>query len=140
MSRRLFITALILTVVATWAAPAAADDTAAAKAHEGVPAKQAVLSSAALAEDPGLMKGLAKALSEDKGILAAKFDDEKSVLRVTFDPEATSAEAIHKALSRQLSDITVQEVVDTTWEPKDCGKCPHAAKCAKEKEGGPPQG
>ncbi len=127
--RRQFTTiALTLAVLAAFVVPAVAGDTVAEKA-KGVPAKEALLSSATLAADPAMMKGLAKTLGSDKGILSAKFDGEKDLLRIVFDPKLTSAEAIEKALGAQLKDLDVKEVKDTTWAGKNCGGCPKAAKC-----------
>ena len=98
-------------------------------------AKEALLSSATLAKDPAMMKGLAKTLGADKGILSAKFDTEKKLLRVVFDPQKTSVESMQKALGEQLSDLEVQEVKDATYSAKSCGKCPHASKCkGKDKQ------
>jgi hypothetical protein len=102
--------------------------------HETIAAKVARMASPTLADDPGMMKGIAKALGNDKGILAAKYETDDSLLMVTFDPEATTIETIQKALAEQLPDLTLKDVEDAKWEAEDCGKCPLAAKCAKQKE------
>ncbi len=128
MHRQITTITLVLAFIAVCVAPAFASSNT-AEAHKGVPAKEALLSSATLAKDPAMMKGLAKTLGADKGILSAKYDDEKALLRVVFDPKTTSSKAIEKALKGQLDDLTVKEVKDTTFESKDCGKCPQASKC-----------
>lgn len=119
-------------LVAPWAV---ADETPEKHHAKAIAAKEALLSSPALAESPEMMKGLVKALKGNGGILAANFDDKSKLLRVTFDPTKTTDKAILKTLGAKLPDLNMTKVQDTKWEPKNCGKCPSAHKCAgKDKE------
>ena len=126
---------IIVALAATLVAPLAIADAPQAH-HEAmtIAAKEAQLTSAALTEKPEMIKDLAKSLATHKGILGLKHDAEAKLLRVVFDPGVTSTEALQKALTKTLPDLELAKVEDTTWEPKDCGKCPSAAKCKGEKK------
>jgi hypothetical protein len=103
-------------------------------AQQAIAAKEAFFASAVLDKDPAQLKDLAKILGQHKGVLAAKYDDQAKLLKVVLDPKLTSAKNVHKALAGSLTDLELKKVGDTKWEAKDCGKCPHAAKCAKEEK------
>jgi len=124
--------ALIIIVIATFTTPLFAADAPKVAHGKEIQAKAASFSSDILNADPAKMKGIAKALGAQKGILAAKLDKETKMLNIVFDPSKGSIEAIEKALGTQLEDLERKGLKDTKWTPKDCGKCPSAAKCASK--------
>jgi hypothetical protein len=126
----LSITAVLLTLALSQPVLASTPEEHHGKA---IAAKEVLLTSASLDQEPEIMKDVAKVLGDHKGVLSAKLDTEAHVLRVVFDPQLTTADAVQKALGAKLADLTIKEVQDTTWEKKDCGKCPHAAKCKGKK-------
>jgi hypothetical protein len=126
---------LVLAMIALMATPLLAADTAdTAKAAHGkeIQAKAASFESASLTANPDKLKDIAKVLGTQKGILSAKIDKESKMLNIVFDPSKASIEAIEKALATQFDDFDRKELKDTKWAPKNCAKCPSAAKCASK--------
>ena len=123
---------LVIIMIAVFTTPLLEADTTKAAPGKEIVAKAASFESKALNADPAKMKDIAKALGAQKGILAAKLDKETKMLNIVFDPSKASIEAIEKALGAELKDLERKELKDTKWAPKDCGKCPSAAKCASK--------
>lgn len=128
--------AIALTVImfAALCAPTAHAEADHPSHEKSVEAKIATFESASLKADPAMMKTVAKALAETKGVYSVKLDKESQLLQVVFNPEEAKADGIEKALSATLTDLERKALEDTTWTPKDCGKCPMASKCNKDKE------
>ncbi len=124
------IIALVILTIVVLATPSFASGTTEAAHGKEIQAKVASFTSEALGSDPAIMKGIAKALGSQQGILSAKLDQETDALNIVFDSSKGSIEAIEKALGTQLKDFKRTELKDTKWAPKDCGHCPSASKCA----------
>jgi hypothetical protein len=90
---------------------------------------------------PGLdkgatLKGLAKALAGQPGVVKAKADKKAGTFNVTFDREATDPGRIQQAVGTVAKDATLVSVRPADPKAaaaKGCGGCPQAKSCPGKK-------
>jgi hypothetical protein len=125
---------IALVLVIGLAAHAALAQTPPAEPKKDAPAEIAAYSVPKI-EEGTVVKDLGQALAETPGIVSATPDKEKGQLKVTFEPAKTNPEVILKALVAVNADVKLVGVAaaDGKAAKHDCGKCPMAKSCAKEK-------
>jgi copper chaperone CopZ len=80
---------------------------------------------------------IAKALSKEKGVVAAKADLDQALFKVTFEPGQTNPDALLKIMTSVSADAKLKEVVAAQGGAtvhSGCGACPNKSACSSKKK------
>lgn len=134
MSRlKMSLAALLLLTICAGVGSAA--DPTPAKSN-AAPAQETAIYSVPKLMEGTLLKDLAKALSDQPGVVRAQIDSGKGTFNVTFEPKKTNPDEILKTITGISKDAKLVSVgpADPKAASQDCGKCPSAKTCAGAKK------